>query len=305
MRTVSISGDLGSGKSTVARILSERLSLPLLSTGALHREIAAQRNLSTLELNAVATNDPTIDRLVDGKLMKLNESDLGAVVDSRMGWWFIPRALKVHLLVSPRVGASRAHLRVEETERYRTAEAATSGIIRRAEIERERFLEKYGVDIRSLRNYDVVIDTSTIAPMECADIVIAALSHGTPHEVECRPATLLLPPSRIYPTERITALRDLQEEARLLLSSHAYLTEHPVPVVYRAPVFVAVDGHKRTSSAILGGRRLVPCTLVGEGAERLPLGLSADDIVRQAAHEPSRWYDWEDAHGLQLEPPSP
>ena len=51
---ITISGMLGSGKSTVAKILAQKLDYGYYSTGNAQREIAQKRGLTTLELNQLA-----------------------------------------------------------------------------------------------------------------------------------------------------------------------------------------------------------------------------------------------------------
>jgi len=56
-RSIVINGDLGSGKTAVAIDLARRLGLRRVSTGDLHREIARERRLTTLQLNRQAEDD--------------------------------------------------------------------------------------------------------------------------------------------------------------------------------------------------------------------------------------------------------
>ncbi|MFC5827379.1 cytidylate kinase family protein [Nonomuraea insulae] len=65
-RSIAISGDLGSGKSTVAALLSQRLCLEKISLGDIHREMAGTRGLSALQMNRHSERDAGIDAYVDG-----------------------------------------------------------------------------------------------------------------------------------------------------------------------------------------------------------------------------------------------
>lgn len=94
---ITISGTLGSGKSTVAKLLAERLGYAYYSTGMAQRKIAEQRGLTTLELNAAAERDKTIDAQIDGVFEKLVQENKNYVVDSRLGFFFIPTSFKVML----------------------------------------------------------------------------------------------------------------------------------------------------------------------------------------------------------------
>ena len=57
MRVVAIDGPAGSGKSTVARVLAERLELDYLDTGAMYRGVAfaaLRRGIDPSEVDVVA-----------------------------------------------------------------------------------------------------------------------------------------------------------------------------------------------------------------------------------------------------------
>lgn len=48
---ITISGDIGSGKSTTGKLLAKKLDYKYLSTGAIQRQIAEEMGMTTLELN--------------------------------------------------------------------------------------------------------------------------------------------------------------------------------------------------------------------------------------------------------------
>ena len=62
---ISISGNHGSGKSTVAKKLAEHLSWPRYYMGGLRREAAARRGMSLGEYNKLGESDPRTDLEVD------------------------------------------------------------------------------------------------------------------------------------------------------------------------------------------------------------------------------------------------
>ena len=62
---ITIAGDIGSGKSTVAKKIAEAVGLEPLSTGSIQRQLAQARGLTVLELNRVAEEDATVDKEID------------------------------------------------------------------------------------------------------------------------------------------------------------------------------------------------------------------------------------------------
>jgi len=249
-RTVALSGDLGSGKSSVAGLLAEALGARQVSTGAAQRQIAAQRGISTLELNRQAEVDPSIDDEIDSVFRSLAESIEPLVVDSRLAWHFLPAAVKVHLVVDPEVAAARVLQReATRAERYGSAAEALQHIGDRADSERRRFQQIYGVDIFKLANYDLVVDTSTASPDEVARAVLDHLAAPGARG----PAVLLDP-------QRVRSIPDEEDDGP---------TSGPVAVVYRRPTFTVVGGRRELAAARRLGLSLAPAVLQAE--EDLPV----------------------------------
>ena len=172
-KIISITGDLGSGKTTVSNLLCERLNYDHVYTGKIQREIANRYNMTTLELNQYAETHPEIDEEIDATFKSLNNStDL--IVDSRLAWFFLPESFKIFLKTVIIVSANRiSGDRQRENEKYSSKEAAVNDIIARKDSENKRYMELYGVNCSDLSNFDLVIDTSFITPEEAADKIIA------------------------------------------------------------------------------------------------------------------------------------
>ena len=81
---ISLAGDLGSGKSTVAKLLIEALGAEYYSTGAIVRAVAEKRGMSVADLNVYMETHPEIDKEIDDGLALLSEDERPLVIDSRM-----------------------------------------------------------------------------------------------------------------------------------------------------------------------------------------------------------------------------
>src|SRR3977135_671663 len=104
---ITLSGDLGSGKSSVGRQLAEALHIPYFSAGALFREIGRIDNLDALKTNPAAENNTAIDFAVDKRTGEIDRTVPSFVIDSRMAWHFVRNAIKVFLSVSRDTAAHR------------------------------------------------------------------------------------------------------------------------------------------------------------------------------------------------------
>ena len=104
---ITVSGQLGSGKSTVVNLLAQKLGWATYSTGQAQRQIAEKMGISTLELNRLAVSDKTIDEQIDAVFKNPPWGDRPCVVDSRLAFHFLPESFKVCLKVSPDEAAKR------------------------------------------------------------------------------------------------------------------------------------------------------------------------------------------------------
>ena len=172
---ITLTGDLGSGKSAVSSLLCEETGYQYLSTGRIQRQLAAEMGLDTLEMNRLADTDPTIDERIDGVFVSLNENPDGYVVDSRLAWFFIPGSLKVYLKVDTFVAAQRIlNDPSRNSEQYSSVEEAVNKIKARKASENARFLSKYGADCTDMDQFDLVVDTTERTPEEVAALILEA-----------------------------------------------------------------------------------------------------------------------------------
>jgi cytidylate kinase len=171
-KIISITGDLGSGKSTVSDLLCKQLNFEYVYTGKIQREIARRYNMTTLELNKYSETNSKIDEEVDATLKSLGKST-NLIVDSRLAWFFIPRSFKVFLKTDLAVSVNRISDDTQrESERYSSKEDAANKIIARKLSENKRYLELYGANCADLQNFTLIVDTSHITPERVAEIIL-------------------------------------------------------------------------------------------------------------------------------------
>ena len=172
---ISITGRLGSGKSTVCNILKERYGFEIYSTGTINREFARRLGITTLELNKRLNDDPSLDHEIDGTVTKLSEErkDDKLIFDSRMAWHFAKDTFKIFLTIDPMEAARRVMLNQRGAEEhYETVEEACEKLVERSRVERDRFVDIYGVDYYDYNNFDIVVDTTSRTPEEVIAIIM-------------------------------------------------------------------------------------------------------------------------------------
>ena len=173
---ISLAGDLGSGKSTVSDILIRELGAEYYSTGAIVRSIAERRGMTVVELNVYMETHPEIDHEIDDGLVALGEVDKLLVIDSRMAWHFTPDTFKVYLSTDIETSALRIMGANRRGEHAATLEETVASTRARRESEKKRYKEQYGVDIKDLTNYALVVDTTAATPDEVAECIMRGFS---------------------------------------------------------------------------------------------------------------------------------
>ncbi len=161
---ITISSLPGSGSSTIANNVAEKLKWDLFSSGDFAREIAHERNLTLAELTQKAENNPEIDRMIDAKNKSLTNAK-EVVVDSRLAFHFIPNSFDVYLDVTLQEAAQRIYRDESESreksgEIHDTIEEVREHIQERVDSDRERYKDLYDLDYTSHDHYDLVVDTT-------------------------------------------------------------------------------------------------------------------------------------------------
>ncbi len=166
---ITIAGNNSSGKSTIARSLADFLVYKHESTGDEMRSIAIKRQITLEKLSKEAETDPTIDEALDAFNKEIGARNR-VVLDSRLGFYFIPNSFKVFLSASVDIAAkryledkARNPQRLNETNNVlNSVEDVVCSLNKRLESERKRYRVMYNIeDHTDPNNFDLVIDTGS------------------------------------------------------------------------------------------------------------------------------------------------
>ena len=173
MDKISLAGDLGSGKSTVANILIDALGSEYYSTGSIVRAIAERMGMTIGELNVYMETHPEIDTEIDDGLVALAQDPRALIIDSRMAWHFTDGTFKVYMSTDIETAAARIMGANRSCEKATSLEEAVECTRARRESEKKRYSAKYGVDITDMSNYSLIVDTTYATPEEVAGVIIS------------------------------------------------------------------------------------------------------------------------------------
>lgn len=165
---ISFSGDLGSGKSTVAKALAEKLNWPRYYIGGIRRQKAKEKGLTLSEYNELGEKDSSTDIEVDDYLKKLGQEKDDFIAEGRTAWYFIPHSLKIYIKVNEQEGARRIFNDLQKNNQrnegngLKTLEDVLENNRQRLESDKKRYLKYYDIDVYDESNYDYVLDTSNL-----------------------------------------------------------------------------------------------------------------------------------------------
>lgn len=175
-KIISIAGDLSSGKTTVTRLMQESLGYEIYRNGAYFRKLAKEHGMSVTEFNEYVKDHQEIDRQIEQSAKEYAAEHENLIIDARLGWYAVPESFKVYLRVDIDEAARRAFNDPDrkETESFATIEEQKEDLMKRFELENERYFVLYGLHKEDMANYDFVLDTTNIKPDEVNRRIIEA-----------------------------------------------------------------------------------------------------------------------------------
>jgi CMP/dCMP kinase len=176
---ITIAGNAGSGKSTVAKEVAKKLKYNHYSSGDAMRSIAKQRAITILELNKLGEKDPSIDHEVDGWVDTLGKTENNFVIDSRLAFHFIPHSFKVFLTGDFEVRMDRIFKEGKRvSEEHKTVEDLKEFMQEREASEMKRYKKLYHLNYYEEKNYDLVVDTTEMNVKEVVkEILVKVREH--------------------------------------------------------------------------------------------------------------------------------
>ena len=171
---ITLAGKPGSGKSSTADRVAELLGYTRHSSGDMVRRVLAKEGMSLEEYNRKATDEHDLDDKVDEELRTLRGTK-DVVIDSRLGFYWIPESFKVYLDLDLEVATVRIFKdAVNNKKRSEAGEGGSSlpdvarRVRERMQDEQNRFRSLYGIDPYNSKHFDLVIDTSRHDPQSVA-----------------------------------------------------------------------------------------------------------------------------------------
>lgn len=170
-KNIAVSGDIGTGKSTLARLLAEKLNWEYISAGNYFRDWYKSKGMDVSKVYGIPEEE---DRKMEADFKKEMQEKSNTIFESRLAGWLAkdyPETLKVLCVVDE----SEAYRRVAKRDSVSTEEAERLSKQRAKDLV-EKFNKLYGVsDFLDPKYFDLVIDTTNLSPIQVLEMVVKKL----------------------------------------------------------------------------------------------------------------------------------
>ena len=178
---ITVSGPPGSGKSSAAAAMADRLDLEHISGGDIFRQLAAERELSLAEFGELAETDEQIDRNLDRRLKEIATERDDLILESRLSGWLAGGAADLRIWLDAPVEVRAERIAERENLEVQVAKRLTED---REASERRRYRMYYDIDIEDRRIYDLILNTARWAEPTGHELLIAAVTEYDPSHDE-------------------------------------------------------------------------------------------------------------------------
>jgi CMP/dCMP kinase len=169
---ITISGPPGSGTTSLARYLTRKYGLRLISAGEVFRQLASEHGMDLAEFGRRAESDPTIDRMIDQRQKEIGEGSNDIIVEGRLSGWMVQNAdLKIWLAAPLPCRVQRIANRDQLGE-----EAARESTEKRQQSEATRYMSYYQIDINDYSPYDLILSSETFGVEDLGAITDTAIA---------------------------------------------------------------------------------------------------------------------------------
>ena len=170
---ISISGNAGSGKSTIAKIITAKLKAQRIYVGGLRRQLALDKSMSLAQLNEYALKHPEtdvdIDKAAAEQARSLAQNNL-VVIEGRTQFYFLPESTKLFIKANVTESAKRIWKDLQDEKKNKQRNEATvknigelkKEIVTRKKSELLRYKKYYKLNHYLPKHYDFILDTSDI-----------------------------------------------------------------------------------------------------------------------------------------------
>ena len=170
---ISLSGLAGSGKTSIGKMLADKLGYDFISIGNYSRDFAERNGMNINEFQNFCLKNPNIDLDIDKSFSQDINNKENQIIDYRLAHKFVDNCFHVYLQVSELEAATRL------VKQNRILEFSDQDILyiqntinTRNFAMKQRFIELYNTDFTSENNYDLVVNTDATGLQVIANHIV-------------------------------------------------------------------------------------------------------------------------------------
>jgi len=172
---ITISGLHGTGKSTIAKLIAEKLKIHYYSTGQAFRDLAQEMKMTLEEFTEYVEKNPEIDKKLDEKIIEIARKG-NVIIDSQLSGHILKSIADFKILLSCPLEIRVKRMAERDDTNYEKKLKETK---MREESEFERFKRLYDIDLNDReeikRLYDLIINTENLTVKEILDKILLTL----------------------------------------------------------------------------------------------------------------------------------
>ena len=172
---ITISGLHGTGKSTIGKIIAEKLDLQYYSTGQAFRDLAKEMNMTLEEFTKYVERNPEIDKKLDDKINQIAQQG-NIIIDSQLSGYILQSSADFKILLTCSLETRVKRMAERDNINYEQKLKETK---LRENSELERFKMLYDSDLGDKEDlnkiYDLIINTETLTIEEIVRKILANL----------------------------------------------------------------------------------------------------------------------------------
>ncbi len=172
---LTISGLHGTGKSTIGKLISQKLGIRYYSTGQAFRDLAKENNFTLEEFTDYVEKNPTIDKKLDEKITEIALKD-NIIIDSQLSAYILESKADFKILLTCPLETRVNRMSERDNSKYEEKLKETT---LREKSELERFNKLYEIDIGNQMEiekiYDLIINTAELTIEKILAKILSAL----------------------------------------------------------------------------------------------------------------------------------
>jgi len=159
---ITISGLHGTGKSTIGKLIAEKLGVQYYSTGQAFRDLTQEMNMTLEDFTKYVEKNPKIDEKLDDKIEKIAQKG-NVIIDSQLSGYILKTVADFKILLICPLETRVKRMAERDNSNYEKKLKETK---LREKSELERFKSLYNIDLSDYDDlnkiYDLIINTENL-----------------------------------------------------------------------------------------------------------------------------------------------